>query len=207
MKGVSMNATEKKIERIAKRIVAFPKIWDTAPFRVDAYPGEELGKHKELHVHVRYNTDEAGTVKVSDGTMLAGNLTKKALSLFKKWLEKYRDAIIKMFSSNKFYRLDRIVKNKKSSINDIFAGSILKVKPLEHFRMLVAFDDGIVKLFDCKPFFEKYDFFKPMLETPEIFKQVKLDYLGDSIYWDDDMAFPADQIYELGKTVYHLKLA
>jgi hypothetical protein len=63
---------------------------------------------------------------------------------------------------------------------------ILSVEPLENKHLLVKFDNGVEKIYDCRPLIEKYEPFKP-LENDVFFKQVKADAGGYGISWNDNV--------------------
>lgn len=188
---------EKEIIRIAKRIVAAPTIWNQSPLKIDVHSKEEDERHKALHLHVTYRNESQGSVEISSGTQLAGKLPPKALKLIREWLAKYREAVLGMIRSDHFYRLDRTVKTQKKA-QQLFAGTIIAVEPIEDLQVIVAFDDGTVKLYDCKPAILKREYFEKMRNNPELFWQVQIDRFGDKIFWNDDMAFPADGMHDRG---------
>lgn len=61
---------------------------------------------------------------------------------------------------------------------------IRSVSPADDKKLIVTFDNGMEKVYDCKPLIEKYDVFK-VLENDVFFKQVKVDAGGYGISWDD----------------------
>lgn len=187
---------EKEITRIAKRLVGAPVIWDQTPFKIEVHPGEENEKHKSQHLHVTYQKDKEGSVEISSGTQLAGGLPPRALKLIREWLSKHRESVLEMLRNNRFYRIDRTIKKSCK----LFAGTILAAEPIEDYCVIVAFDDGTVKLFDCKPPIFKYYYFEKLRNNPELFKKFKINHLGDEIFWEEDadMAFPADWMHDSG---------
>jgi hypothetical protein len=49
--------------------------------------------HAPAHFHASYGSDEA-LVSIADGTVLAGNLPRRALALVLEWLELHRDELV-----------------------------------------------------------------------------------------------------------------
>lgn len=75
-----MENVEDRTERIAKRIIAMATIWQKSPYKISVYPGETVsGKHKEPHLHVGYGRENDGSIRVSDGELVEGNLPQNAL--------------------------------------------------------------------------------------------------------------------------------
>ncbi len=65
------------------------------------------------------------------------------------------------------------------------------VKPLEDYRLLIFFDNGEQKVFDCRPLI-KGDFYG-RLQDPDLFKTVHID--GLSIAWDEGQDVCPDELY------------
>lgn len=65
------------------------------------------------------------------------------------------------------------------------APKIQSVKPLENKRLLVKFENGIEKIYDCNQLLH-LDAFQ-LLKNDAFFKSVKVDSGGYGISWDDDM--------------------
>lgn len=71
---------------------------------------------------------------------------------------------------------------------------ILSVSPDEDKKLIVKFQDGVEKAYDCKPLIEKYAAFK-VLENDVFFKQVKVDAGGYGISWDDKVDLSEDELW------------
>ncbi len=71
---------------------------------------------------------------------------------------------------------------------------IRSVLPAEDKKLIVKFDNGVEKVYDCKPLIEKYDAFK-VLENHVFFKQVKVDAGGYGISWDDKVDLSEDELW------------
>jgi len=69
---------------------------------------------------------------------------------------------------------------------------IIKVKPLEDYKLELTFDNNIVKIKDMKPHLNEGVF--KNLKRKEIFNSVKLSF--GTISWDGDIDMCADYLYE-----------
>ncbi len=61
---------------------------------------------------------------------------------------------------------------------------VLSVQPLENKKLLIKFNNGVEKIYDCRPLIEKFEPFKA-LENEVFFKQVRVDGGGYGISWND----------------------
>ncbi len=61
---------------------------------------------------------------------------------------------------------------------------VLSVQPLENKKLLIKFNNGVEKIYDCRPPIEKFKPFKA-LENGVFFKQVRVDGGGYGISWND----------------------
>lgn len=71
---------------------------------------------------------------------------------------------------------------------------ILSALPAEDKKLIVKFQNGVEKVYDCQPLIEKYDAFK-VLENDVFFKQVKVDAGGYGISWDDKADLSEDELW------------
>ena len=74
------------------------------------------------------------------------------------------------------------------------APKILSVQPLEDKKLLVKFDNGIEKIYDCKPLIKKFEPFKA-LENDVLFRQVKVDSGGYGISWNDNVDLSEHELW------------
>ncbi len=74
---------------------------------------------------------------------------------------------------------------------------IIKVKPLEDYKLELIFDNDIIKIKDMKPHLEKGVFAK--LKQKEIFNSVKISF--GTISWDEDIDMCADYLYETSEEI------
>ena len=64
------------------------------------------------------------------------------------------------------------------------APKILSVQALENKKLLVKFDNGVERIYDCTPLLS-LDMFE-LLKNDAFFKAVKVDAGGYGISWNDD---------------------
>ena len=75
------------------------------------------------------------------------------------------------------------------------------ISPLPEFRLSVQFSEGVTKIYDFKPLFEKIPAFRYFMDHPEEFNEVSVDIGGYGIIWSDDIDLSCDELWEHGITV------
>ena len=78
---------------------------------------------------------------------------------------------------------------------------IKTVNPLPDYKLSVQFVEGVTKIYDIKPLFEKWDVFKTLRDNPNLFTSVEVDAGGYSIIWNDDIDLSCDELFANGKFV------
>lgn len=76
---------------------------------------------------------------------------------------------------------------------------VVSVKPTDDYKLLVTFDNGIVKEYDMKPKLNEWQF--ELLKSKAFFKAVKVDPGGYGVSWNSEMDLSE---YELWKMVKKL---
>ena len=61
------------------------------------------------------------------------------------------------------------------------------VTALLDYRLSVQFAEGVTKIYDVKPLFNKWTAFKVLQAHPELFTSVEVDVGGYGIIWNDDL--------------------
>ena len=74
---------------------------------------------------------------------------------------------------------------------------VVKVDPLEDYRLLLVFDNGEKKIKDMKPYLDKGIFQK--LKNEEVFKQVKILY--GALSWNNEIELCADSLYMSSESI------
>jgi hypothetical protein len=78
---------------------------------------------------------------------------------------------------------------------------VKNVSALPDFCLSVQFSEGVTKLYDIKPLFEKLPVFRYLKEHPEEFNGVSVDVGGYGIVWNDDLDLSCDELWEHGTQV------
>lgn len=74
---------------------------------------------------------------------------------------------------------------------------IKNVSPLPEYKLSVQFAEGVTKIYDVKPLFEKIPIFKS-LERNNDFGNVYVDVGGYGIIWNDELDLSCDELWENG---------
>ena len=75
------------------------------------------------------------------------------------------------------------------------------VNALPDFRLSVQFAEGVTKIYDVKPLFQKWRAFKSLQTDTMLFSKVKVDKGGYGIIWNDDLDLSCEELFEYGETV------
>ena len=78
---------------------------------------------------------------------------------------------------------------------------IKNVSPVSDFKLSVQFSEGVTKLYDMKPLFEKWPIFKELENNPAEFACVSVDTEGYGIVWNDDLDLSCDELWKNGTAV------
>ena len=75
------------------------------------------------------------------------------------------------------------------------------VNALPNYLLSVQFTEGVTKIYDVKPLFEKWTAFNELQNDPELFCTVEVDKGGYGVIWNDDIDLSCDELFENGETV------
>ena len=75
------------------------------------------------------------------------------------------------------------------------------VNALPEYKICVTFAEGIIKIYDVSPLFEKFTFFMPLKESTELFSSVMVDQGGYGVIWNDDIDISNDELWANGETI------
>ena len=78
---------------------------------------------------------------------------------------------------------------------------VKSVSALPNFKLSVQFSEGVTKLYDVKPLFEKIPAFRYLNDNPVEFDCVSVDIGGYGIVWNDDLDLSCDELWENGDVV------
>jgi hypothetical protein len=70
---------------------------------------------------------------------------------------------------------------------------VASVKPQPNGKLLVWFDNGIAKVYDCTPLFEKEPFRR--LADESFFRLVRADPHGYAVIWDDETDLAESELW------------
>lgn len=75
---------------------------------------------------------------------------------------------------------------------------ISEIESIGDLNLKIKFENGITKVYDLKPLFDKWEIFKE-LKNNDLFKNMKIDTGGYGIIWNDDIDLSCNELYENGK--------
>ena len=79
---------------------------------------------------------------------------------------------------------------------------VKNVLPLPEFRLSVQFCEGVTKIYDVKPLFEKLSVFAALKDDPALFGSVSVDVGGYGIIWGEELDLSRDELWEHGTTPF-----
>lgn len=78
---------------------------------------------------------------------------------------------------------------------------IKNVVPLPDYRLSVTFAEGVTKIYDVAPLFDKIPAFKSLAQDTYGFAGVYVDVGGHGIVWNDELDLSCDELWENGKKI------
>lgn len=78
---------------------------------------------------------------------------------------------------------------------------IKNVFALPEYKLSVQFSEGVTKIYDVKPLFEKIPLFEELKDSAQEFFSVSVDVGGYGIVWNDDLDLSCDELWENGVQV------
>ena len=78
---------------------------------------------------------------------------------------------------------------------------IKNVFALHEYKLSVQFSEGVTKIYDVKPLFEKIPLFEELKDSAQEFFSVSVDIGGYGIVWNDDLDLSCDELWENGVQV------
>lgn len=79
---------------------------------------------------------------------------------------------------------------------------IKNVAALPDYRLSVQFSEGVTKIYDVKPLFEKLPVFATLKDDVQTFYSVSVDIGGYGIVWNDELDLSCDELWEHGTQVH-----
>lgn len=78
---------------------------------------------------------------------------------------------------------------------------IKNVSALPEYKLSVQFSEGVTKIYDVKPLFDRIQLFRELKSHPEVFAAVSVDVGGYGIVWNDNLDLSCDELWENGAQV------
>ena len=78
---------------------------------------------------------------------------------------------------------------------------IKNVSSLPEYKLSVQFSEGVTKIYDVKPLFDKIHVFASLKDNLQEFFNVSVDVGGYGIVWNDDLDLSCDELWENGVQV------
>ena len=75
------------------------------------------------------------------------------------------------------------------------------VNALPDYRLSVQFCEGVTKIYDVTPLFEKLPVFAYLKNKPEEFSRLFVDIGGYGIVWNDELDLSCDELWEHGEQI------
>ena len=72
------------------------------------------------------------------------------------------------------------------------------VKALDNYKLLVFFSEGVTKIYDVKPLFEKFLVFNN-LKKDVLFDECRVDVGGYGVSWNDEIDLSCDELFNNGE--------
>ena len=77
---------------------------------------------------------------------------------------------------------------------------IKNVSPLPEYKLCVQFSEGVTKIYDVKPLFEKIPAFESLADSAD-FCGVSVDTGGYGVIWNDELDLSCDELWDHGTEV------
>ncbi len=76
------------------------------------------------------------------------------------------------------------------------------VNAMPNHRLSVQFSEGVTKIYDIKPLFDKWPVFRALEDDADLFFSVEVDKGGYGVVWNDELDLSCNELFENGKTVH-----
>ena len=78
---------------------------------------------------------------------------------------------------------------------------IKNVSALPEYKLSVQFSEGVTKIYDVRPLFEKIPLFSELKNNPAEFACVTVDVGGYGIVWNDSLDLSCDELWANGEEI------
>lgn len=79
---------------------------------------------------------------------------------------------------------------------------IKNVAALPDYRLSVQFSEGVTKIYDIQPLFDRLPIFAALKDDKQTFYNVSVDVGGYGIVWNDELDLSCDELWEHGTQVH-----
>ncbi|MEQ6359505.1 DUF2442 domain-containing protein [Thermoanaerobacter thermohydrosulfuricus] len=76
---------------------------------------------------------------------------------------------------------------------------VIDVKPVDDYKLIVTFDNGVIKEYDIKPKLNEWPF--ELLKNKAFFKAVKVDAGGYGVSWNSNIDLSEYELWKNGKDI------
>ena len=76
---------------------------------------------------------------------------------------------------------------------------IMTVRSIDHYKLLVTFDNRVTKIYDCTLLFAEAPF--SLLRNKPIFQSVQVDKGGYGIFWNDELDLSEAELWINGESI------
>ena len=77
---------------------------------------------------------------------------------------------------------------------------IRSITPIDDYKLIAVFCEGVTKVYDITPLFERIPIFNKLKEN-NLFYKVKVDMGGYGIIWNSEIDLACDELFYNGKTI------
>lgn len=78
---------------------------------------------------------------------------------------------------------------------------VKEITPLDDYILLAEFEDGVKKLYDVKPLFDKWEVFNALKSVDGLYESVKVEGQGYAIIWNDDIDRACNELWYSGTVI------
>ena len=73
---------------------------------------------------------------------------------------------------------------------------IKAVRAMPDYQLCVQFSEGVTKIYDVKPLFDKWPVFEKLEDDGDLFYTVEVDKGGYGVVWNDELDLSCNELFE-----------
>lgn len=120
----------------------------------------QQSEHNPPHFHAIYG-EHMAAICINDGTILEGELPKKALEMVLEWSAMHKDELLKIWETQEFITLSPLEQG-----GFLMFHKVKNVNALPDFKLSVQFCEGVTKIYDVAPLLKSTAYFYPSKIRP-----------------------------------------